>query len=188
MVRILGMVAALSMGMTMGCRETQLEPAGVDEVATAERRTARAGLTSAAGKEVEGEVLFHETGQGVRVQVKVDGLTPGRHGFHIHERGDCSAPDFESAGEHFAPEGHPHGAPGPASHAGDLGNIEANAEGKVETTLMLPTIALEPQSPRSIVGKAVVIHAQPDDFTTQPSGDAGDRVACGVIELAGAGR
>lgn len=186
LARMLGitgiLVGILSMTAGTGCREARVKQSGVDQAARPERLVARARLQSAAGQDVQGEVLFRETDQGIRLQVVARGLTPGMHGFHVHEIGDCSAPDFTSAGEHFAPDGHPHGAPSGTTHAGDLGNVEADASGTVETVMMARYVALD-AGPRSIVGKAIVIHAQPDDLTSQPSGNAGDRVACGVIEL-----
>lgn len=183
--RILGLLGALGlcMGTGMGCKEAGgPERSPVTPPGEPERLSARAKLQAAAGSEVSGEVAFEQTEQGLRVHVKVDGLTPGQHGFHIHERGDCSAPDFSSAGEHYAPQGHPHGPPGPASHVGDLGNIEASADGNAEQSIVTQQIMSE-QDLRAIIGKAVIIHAQADDFTTQPSGASGDRVACGVIEV-----
>lgn len=182
LARMLGIIGILCMGLGTGCREARVDPADVDQAARPERLVARARLQPAAGQDVQGEVLFRETDQGVRVQVVAHGLTPGMHGFHVHEIGDCSAPDFESAGAHFAPAGHPHGAPAAESHAGDLGNVEADANGTVETVIMARHVELDPGQ-RSIVGRAIVIHAQPDDLTSQPSGNAGARVACGVIEL-----
>jgi Cu-Zn family superoxide dismutase len=178
-------VLGLCMGAGMGCKQTPSSDGPVrspDEPGEPEPLTARATLKSAAGSEVEGEVTFEQSKQGVRVHVKAKGLTPGQHGFHIHERGDCSLPDFSSAGEHYAPKGHSHGPPGPTSHTGDLGNIEANADGEAEQSIVTQQLVSE-QDLHAIVGKAVIIHAQPDDFTTQPSGASGDRVACGVIEL-----
>lgn len=181
LARSFGVLGILCMGVGTGCREPRVDTAGVDQ-ARPERLMARARLQSAAGTDVQGQVLFRETDQGVRLEVVAHGLTPGRHGFHVHEIGDCSAPDFESAGDHFAPGGHAHGEPGATSHAGDLGNIEADENGTVETVVMARYVSLEPGQ-RSIVGKAIVIHAQPDDLVSQPSGNAGGRVACGVIEL-----
>lgn len=182
LARMLGIFGILCMTVGTGCREARVDPSGVDQAARPERLVARARLQSAAGQDVQGEVLFRETDQGIRLQVMAHGLTPGIHGFHVHEIGDCSAPDFESAGEHFAPAGHPHGAPAGSSHAGDLGNIEADASGTVETVMMARQVELDGGA-RSIAGRAIVIHAQPDDLTSQPSGNAGARVACGVIEL-----
>ena len=182
LARMLAMFGIVWMNVGMGCRETRVDSSGVDQAARPERLQARARLQSAAGQDVQGEVLFQETDQGVHVKVVARGLTPGMHGFHVHEVGDCSAPDFESAGEHFAPGGHAHGAPAASSHAGDLGNVEADANGTVETEVMARHVELKAGT-RSIAGRAIVIHAQPDDLTSQPSGNAGARVACGVIEL-----
>src|SRR5690606_25924262 len=114
--------------------------------------------------------------------VEATGLSAGMHGFHIHETGDCSAPDASSAGAHFAPQGNPHGSPTMEEphHAGDMGNIRADDNGVAMVQLTFDTLSLE--SPNSIVGKAVIIHAQVDDLQTQPSGNAGDPVACGVIQ------
>ena len=182
LARVFGIFGLICVSVGMGCREARMAPSGVDQAASPQRLEARARLQSAAGQDVQGEVLFQQTEQGVRVKVVARGLTPGMHGFHVHEVGDCSAPDFESAGEHFAPGGHPHGAPAASSHAGDLGNVEADANGTVETEVMAQHVELKAGS-RSIAGRAIVIHAQPDDLTSQPSGNAGARVACGVIEL-----
>lgn len=123
---------------------------------------------------------------GIEVEVKLTGLSPGDHGFHIHMNGDCSAADGSSAGGHFNPTGAEHGAPDSAAHhVGDLGNITANDDGEVDTTLTLrgALIATEPTSPndRSILGRAIIVHSGPDDLKSQPSGDAGTPVACGVI-------
>ncbi len=115
----------------------------------------------------------------------VTGLAPGtKHGFHVHEFGDCSAPDGTSAGGHFAPEAHPHGAPDPAAHhAGDLGNLEADAAGKATVNLLVPGLSLG-SGARALLGRGVIVHAQADDLTTQPTGNAGGRIACGVIGVA----
>jgi len=117
----------------------------------------------------------------VRVEGAFTGLSPGSHGFHIHEKGDCSAPDATSAGGHFNPTGMPHAGPAdPNRHVGDFGNLEADASGNAYYSRALSSISLEGDS--SIIGKAIVIHAKPDDLKTQPSGNSGDRVGCGVIE------
>jgi Cu-Zn family superoxide dismutase len=135
------------------------------------------------GNDVRGRVAFIEIEDGIRIVAEISGLDAGLHGFHVHETGDCSAPDASSAGGHFAPGGTPHGAPDapPAErHAGDLGNLEAVADGTARYERVDSAIRLA--GPNSIVGKAVVVHAGEDDLTSQPSGDAGSRVACGVIE------
>jgi Cu-Zn family superoxide dismutase len=117
----------------------------------------------------------------MRVVADISGLKPGKHGLHIHEKGDCSAPDATSAGGHFNPEKKNHGAPDAAEHhLGDLGNIEAAAKGKahLDRTVDFLTIAVDPNT---IEGKAVIVHAQEDDLHSQPVGNAGARLACGVI-------
>ena len=139
-------------------------------------------VTPTQGQEVRGTVRFHRTGDGVHVSGELTGLTPNvKHGFHVHEFGDCSAPDGASAGGHFAPEGHPHGAPDPGQHhAGDLGNVEADSAGRAKVDVTVPGLTLA-TGDRALVGRALIVHAQPDDLTSQPTGNAGARVGCGVI-------
>lgn len=144
---------------------------------------AEAVLKPTKGNQATGTVTFQETAQGVRIVAELKNLSPGKHGFHVHEKGDCSAPDAESAGGHFASGGHPHGAPeNPPDkrHAGDMGNIEAGKDGRARYERVDTVMRLRGQD--SIVGRAVVVHAGPDDLTSQPSGNSGPRVACGVIE------
>jgi len=114
----------------------------------------------------------------------VQGLKPGQeHGLHIHEKGDCSAPDAMSAGGHFNPQGKPHGQPGSAEHhAGDLPALKADKSGRAHVQVDVSGITLKP-GPTSIIGRAVVVHADPDDYKTQPTGNSGARIACGVIAL-----
>jgi Cu-Zn family superoxide dismutase len=119
---------------------------------------------------------------GVSVTGSISGLQPNsEHGFHVHENGDCSAPDATSAGEHFSPLDHPHGAPGKDSHVGDLGNVTADANGVAKVDVQVPQAALEGATPGNIRGRAIIVHARRDDLSTQPSGDSGNRLACGVI-------
>lgn len=144
---------------------------------------ATANLEPTEGNDVEGTVRFipSEDG-GVHVEADIIELVSGAHGFHVHENGDCSAPDGSSAGDHFAPEGSPHGAPmntASERHVGDLGNVEANSDGVAEYARVDEVLTLE--GPNSIVGRAVIVHAGEDDLSTQPDGGAGPRVACGVI-------
>lgn len=132
------------------------------------------------GNEVHGTVTFEQSDSGVVVNVKIEGLTPGKHGFHIHEFGDCSASDGTSAGGHFNPTGMEHGSPmGEMRHVGDLGNLEANAEGKAE--YMHVDSHLKLNGANSIIGRSIIVHADEDDLKTQPTGNAGARVACGSI-------
>ena len=131
---------------------------------------------------VRGKVTFDPSPEGVRVQAQVSGLTQGKHGFHIHEIGDCSAPDGKSAGGHFNPAEVDHAGPGAGmAHAGDLGNLKADEAGDAKLTLVTSRITLGDGAPTDIIGRAVIVHADPDDLTSQPTGAAGGRVACGVI-------
>jgi Cu-Zn family superoxide dismutase len=144
---------------------------------------AEAQLAPTQGQEAKGTVTFQRQSAGVEVAVQLEGLKPGMHGFHVHEKGDCSAPDGTSAGGHFNPTGQPHAArEAPARHDGDLGNVEADASGKVRIKIVDPKLRLD--GPESILGKAVIVHEKADDYTTQPTGNAGGRVACGVVKAA----
>jgi Cu-Zn family superoxide dismutase len=146
-------------------------------VAADEPTKAIAVLHSASGSEVSGTVTFTKSGDGVKVVAEVSGLTPGKHGFHVHEFGDCSAPDAASAGSHFNPTKDPHaGHDADKRHMGDLGNLEADSSGKARLELTDKKMKLS-----AVLGKAVIVHEKADDLKTQPTGDAGGRVACGVI-------
>jgi Cu-Zn family superoxide dismutase len=135
------------------------------------------------GNSIQGIVKFTKEKGGIRVVADIEGIAPGNHGFHIHEYGDCSAPDGTSAGAHFNPEGKPHGAPTSQNrHVGDLGNIPANAEGKAHYEWTDPVITFT--GTRSIIGRAIIVHADEDDLKSQPTGNAGPRIACGIIGIA----
>jgi Cu-Zn family superoxide dismutase len=139
-------------------------------------------LESKSGSQVTGTVTFMKMGDEVHVIADIEGLKPGKHGFHIHEKGDCSAPDAASAGAHFNPGQHKHGGPATAErHDGDLGNIETDASGKTHLSWMGK---LSLSGANSIIGKSVVVHEKEDDLKTDPSGNSGTRVACGAIEAA----
>jgi Cu-Zn family superoxide dismutase len=139
-------------------------------------------LHSGDGK-VKGTIHFMGHGSSVHVHGTISGLAPGAHGFHVHEFGDCSAADFTSAGSHFNPTSEPHAAPTEAKrHVGDMGNVEAKADGTAKVDYMDPKLAFT--GAKSILGRAVVVHAKADDMKTQPTGDAGGRLACGVIGVA----
>jgi Cu-Zn family superoxide dismutase len=148
-------------------------------------KTARVELapTAKSKSKVKGTITFREVDGGVEVTAEVEGLKAGKqHAWHIHETGDCSAPDATSAGDHFNPGGHKHGAPEAEDrHEGDFGNLLADKLGKASKTFTMAGITVAPGA-TSIVGKGFIIHAKPDDLKTQPSGNAGDRIACGVIE------
>lgn len=133
--------------------------------------------------DVHGTVTFTKVDEGVLLMGKVSGLTPGNHGFHIHQWGDCSSTDGKSAGGHFNPESKSHGGPDNIDrHIGDLGNIEADESGIAHINFIDRILTFE--GPNSIVGRAVIIHQKSDDLTSQPTGAAGTRVACGVIGIA----
>jgi Cu-Zn family superoxide dismutase len=137
------------------------------------------------GNQVSGIVRFAPTGGGVRVTADLHGLPPNStHGFHIHEYGDCSAPDASSAGGHYNPDHHHHaGLDTEMRHAGDLGNIKADANGDAHLDLTVDNITVD-GSKNPILGRAVIVHQKADDLKSQPTGDAGARIGCGVIGLA----
>jgi Cu-Zn family superoxide dismutase len=149
---------------------------------SAEQAAAVAELRPTQGQAASGTVHFQQIGASVRVSARVAGLRPGRkHGFHIHEAGDCSAADGSSAKGHFNPYGKPHAHySAPERHAGDLPALQADASGRAafDEDLDIITVA---SGPPSIVGRSVIVHAEPDDFRTQPHGNSGARIACGVI-------
>jgi Cu-Zn family superoxide dismutase len=131
---------------------------------------------------VKGLVTFEKVDSGVRIEAKIEGLTPGKHGFHIHECGDCSSQDGSSAGGHFNPQNLIHGSPSDSKrHTGDLGNIEADASGKAYYVYTDKLINLTGYN--SIIGRSIIIHKNADDYKTQPTGNAGGREACGVIGI-----
>ena len=134
------------------------------------------------GNEARGSIRLSGGNDTVKIAGSVTGLEPGAHGLHIHEFGDCSAPDASSAGEHFNPHDDPHGSPRDlenAHHVGDLGNITVNEQGEAEIDVEDNEIRLS--GPESVIGKAVVVHSDQDDFESQPSGDSGARIGCGEI-------
>ncbi len=138
-------------------------------------------LHPTAGNKVNGIVTFTEVADGVQVRAEITGLTPGNHGFHVHEFGDCSATDASSAGAHFNPTHQPHAGPdAPERHVGDMGNVQANASGKATLEYVDHQISLT-NDERSVIGRSVVVHAKADDLKSQPAGDSGARIACGVI-------
>lgn len=165
-----------------GCRKepTQLHQ---EEPEIPEYSKAIAVLYPTEGNTARGWVSFTVTDNGVLIEAEVTGLTPGEHGFHIHEFGDCSALDATSAGGHFNPFGEKHGAPDSLHrHVGDLGNLIADENGIAKYQRLDTLITLS--GPNSIIGRAVIVHENPDDFVSQPTGNAGGRVACGVIGIA----
>lgn len=132
------------------------------------------------GQEVNGTVTFVKVDDGVRVTAHLEGLDEGRHGFHIHQYGDCTAPDGTSAGGHYNPTDMQHGAPtAEQRHMGDMGNIVAGSEGQADLSYTDTHIKLN--GPNSIIGHGIIVHQGEDDLESQPSGAAGPRIGCGVI-------
>jgi Cu-Zn family superoxide dismutase len=173
---LIAITLILSTGV--GCKQ---DSGGADNAEM--RAKAIAVLHPLGDSDVTGTVTFARAEDGIQVLAAIRGLEPGLHGFHIHEFGDCSAPDGKSAGGHFNPAGAPHGGPMSAKrHVGDLGNITADVSGQAQLEVVDPQLELE--GPNSIIGRAVVVHGKVDDLTSQPSGAAGARIACGVIGLA----
>lgn len=165
--------AAAAAAMLAACQTTPDDPL-----------RATAALQSTKGSKAIGEATFEQVGDKVRVIVFAQGLKPGQqHGLHIHEAGDCSSGDGMSAKGHFNPHGKPHGHPqSEARHAGDLPALVADKRGRAKIDATVDVITLEPGRPGNIINRGMIIHADPDDFRTQPTGNAGARVACGVIK------
>ncbi|HLS27346.1 MAG TPA: superoxide dismutase family protein [Opitutales bacterium] len=148
-------------------------------------RVAIAELQPTEGNNVSGTVTFTRVEGGIQVAVDLQGFEegPSERGFHIHEIGDCSAPDATSAGGHFNPENRPHGPrDSEERHIGDLGNITVDADGTARKEFIDPLLTFD--GPNSILERSVIVHAQRDDLESQPTGDAGGRVACGIIQIA----
>ncbi len=146
--------------------------------------TALAIIESRSDSKVTGKVIFTQLSSGqTKAEVWISNATPGSHGLHIHEKGDCSAPDATSAGGHFNAAGNPHAAPSDkARHNGDFGNIEIGADGKGYMVITSDMLTVTP-GPDCVVGKSVIFHEKADDLKTQPTGAAGARYGCGVVIL-----
>jgi Cu-Zn family superoxide dismutase len=173
---------ALAIALAAGCGSGQQAGTGGSEAPATPAETggmrAVAELSPTKDQTARGTVMFEEHADGLHVTARLSGLTPGEHGFHIHAVGDCSAPDASSAGPHFNPDSSVHGSPeAMPHHQGDLGNLTADANGEATYEKTLAGVRLA-----TILGRAVVVHASPDDMTTQPAGNSGGRIGCGVIQ------
>jgi superoxide dismutase, Cu-Zn family len=165
-------VLAVAAALAAACQSVPQEPL-----------RATAALQPTQGSKAFGEATFEQEGDKVRVILYAQGLKPGQeHGFHIHEAGDCSSGDGMSTKGHFNPLGKPHGNPSTSErHAGDLPALKAGKDGRAHLDATVAGITLAP-GPASIIGRGLIIHADPDDYKTQPTGNAGARIACGVIK------
>jgi Cu-Zn family superoxide dismutase len=162
-----------------GAKATIAQPAAKDSTAV------NVSLINEKGAKI-GTARLTQLPDGVQIHVEAAKLAPGKHGIHIHELGVCDPPDFKSAGAHLNPQNKQHGFHNPQGyHAGDLPNIEVDANGKVNTDMVTKTITLEKGKPNSLLkpdGASLIIHEKADDYMTDPAGNSGNRVACGVIK------
>ncbi|MET0580567.1 MAG: superoxide dismutase family protein [Pseudoxanthomonas sp.] len=185
-MRIALMAAATAVFLTACGSAPPPKPAKVEVPTQSTARQAVVNLASASGSLVSGKVTLVPMSGGVHLTGTVGGLPPNStHGFHVHEKGDCSAVDASSAGPHFNPFGTAHGkAASGAHHAGDMDNVVANNEGVVKLDIHVSGVTLGGGAVNDIAGRALIVHAAPDDYSSQPAGNAGARVACGVIRVA----
>jgi Cu-Zn family superoxide dismutase len=183
----------ISLALFTGCQDMigarhSDKPAKKDTgkaAAVAHIKPSKAAATQPSWGNPAGTVSFTQMGNKTKVVAHLTGLPPGKHGFHIHEKGDMSSPDLMSTGGHFNPHGHPHGGPTTSPvHAGDFGNITADASGNAHLELELTGLSIGTGAKDDIIGKPVIVHAKPDDLKSQPSGNAGARIAGGLIEAA----
>jgi len=179
-------ITAIFLTLLMACTPAKKEEATettTEETAPVAQPTASATMSSASGSTANGTASFTQTGDMmVRMSIEMTGLTPGEHALHLHENGDCSAPDATSAGGHWNPSGMSHGKRGEGEfHAGDVINLTADADGNVSWSEEIEGWTIGGDESTNILGKGIIVHATLDDFTTQPTGAAGGRVACGVI-------
>ncbi|UOD51691.1 superoxide dismutase family protein [Orrella daihaiensis] len=146
-------------------------------------QTASTQLEPRSGSSVSGTVKLMQTNDGIQFDAQVEGLKPGSaHGFHVHQGTDCDTADASSAGPHFNPKDMPHGGPNSShSHAGDLPNLVATQDGRATLITISQQVSLASGAANNVLGRTIVVHADPDDHMTQPAGNAGSRIACGVI-------
>lgn len=143
---------------------------------------ARATIEARSGSQLTGHATFTDVAGGVLVELEVHRVKPGYHAVHVHEKGDCSAADASSAGGHFNPAGKNHGSPHALDHhAGDLGSMLVDEKGDGYHVLLMPDLTVHP-GPSSVVGRAIIVHETYDDLVTQPTGNAGGRIGCGLIK------
>ena len=180
MIKRIALATVVGLFLMNACQTKQAETTVIEKTVI---NRAICVLHATEGNDVKGMVTFVPTAEGISVVADVEGLTEGKHGFHIHEFGDISSLDGKSAGGHFNPDDKPHGAPtDEMRHVGDLGNLVANSDGIAHYEWTDKHITFD--GLHSIIGRAIIIHAGEDDLTSQPTGNAGSRVAYGVIGIA----
>jgi Cu-Zn family superoxide dismutase len=203
--KLFSIVSLSSLVLVMACGGAKQEPAEVPEPPPAEEpatateaapaatepapaaeaappKTVEVALQAKSNSKLAGKATFTETPEGVKVSINVEGISPGDHATHVHETGDCSAPDAKSAGGHFNPGGHQHALPATAErHLGDLGNITVGKDGKGTHEITVPGANLKEGDKNSYLGKAIIVHEKKDDGG-QPVGNAGGRIGCGEIK------
>lgn len=182
-IKTIKILVLVFVGVFSSCKPYQAEEAEVKTEMQPKITKAVCVLYPTEGNTANGTVVFTQANNGIQVSVDMNGLSEGKHGFHVHQYGDCSAPDGTSAGGHFNPEHMPHSSPQSAKrHVGDLGNIVANAEGMAQVEFTDTVLTFYGKN--SIIGRGIIVHAGEDDLNSQPTGNAGSRVACGVIGIA----
>jgi Cu-Zn family superoxide dismutase len=192
-IGVFGISAVLGLLACGGADQSAAPPATPASAAASEAPPAAAPVGAGAkgvdvtfeaksGSTLAGKGKLTEIPDGVQVDVSIEGVSPGEHGIHVHEKGDCGSPDGSSAGGHFNPESHPHALPtGTPRHLGDLGNITVGADGKGTLSFVAPGANLKDGDPSSFIGKAIIIHEKTDDGG-QPTGNAGGRIGCAEIK------
>jgi Cu-Zn family superoxide dismutase len=178
-MRILNLLAAANAAALLSVAAAS--PAAAETLANAQ-------LKDGSGKAV-GDADLVQTQAGVLIKLQLKGIAPGEHAFHIHAVGKCDAPSFESAGPHFNPTSHKHGMLSGEGHAGDMPNLHVLQSGDLAVEVLNPAVTLDKGKPNSVFdndGSSLVIHAKADDYKTDPAGNSGDRIACGVIQPSGA--
>ncbi len=177
------------LALTIACATTSSSPSSptssraASEIAAATSPAAHAQIEPRSGSTLSGTARFVGVGDGLGVHVEVQGATPGLHGIHIHEKGDCNDPKALSAGGHYNPGGGAHHG-GPATavrHGGDLGNIEVGANGKGALDVIVPDLSVDSLTD-GVVGRSIVVHEKADDLQTDPAGNSGARIGCGIIQ------